>query len=213
LPGSLAEPPQGGKAARTAPRAGGPRPGVILRGMAFTVLIDGYNLIAELWGMGRGSPTLERQRADLLALLGDYRRVRPNPLHVVFDGWRAGEPTGGRERVAGVDVTFSPKGVTADEVIRDLVREGGAAYLVVSSDAQVRRWATAAGADVADAATFAARLRAAPAPAAEPGEGGPLDVAETGDEDAAWSGHTVKKGNPRRRSKRQRALDRKLGRL
>jgi predicted RNA-binding protein with PIN domain len=178
--------------------------------MAFTVLIDGYNLAAELWGMGVGARELERQRADLLALLADYGRDRPQGLHVVFDGWREGVPGGSRERERGVDVTFSPKGVTADEVIRDLVRDEPGPFLVVSSDAKVRRWARDGGAEVVDAEAFARRLRAAPPePGTGPGEAG----MEEPDDDAGWSGSTVKKGNPRKRSKRERALQRRLGKL
>jgi predicted RNA-binding protein with PIN domain len=180
--------------------------------MALTVLIDGYNLIAELWGMGRGTPALERQRAELLALLAGARSRDGAGMEVVFDGWREGTPLGSRSREAGIDVVFSPKGVTADEVIRDRVREGGGgAFLVVSSDRRVQGWARAAGAAVTDAATFAARLgrRAAPPEPEEP-EGEWTD--DAGDDDA-WSGHTVKKGNPNRRSKRQRALDRRFGKL
>jgi predicted RNA-binding protein with PIN domain len=179
--------------------------------MALTILIDGYNLIAELWGMGRGAPALERQRADLVALLARSRREGGAAVEVVFDGWREGEPLGGRSREAGIDVVFSPKGVTADEVIRDRVRQGdGGAFLVVSSDRKVEGWARAAGADVTDATTFARRLdRSAAPPGPEP-EGEWTD--DAGDDDT-WSGHTVKKGNPKKRSKRQRALDRRFGKL
>lgn len=178
--------------------------------MAFTVLIDGYNLAAELWGMGMGARELERQRADLVALLADYGRDRPQALEVVFDGWREGRPEGSRGREDGVDVSFSPRGVTADEVIRDRVREAAGPFVVVSSDARVRRWAREAGAEVVDSGAFARRLRAAP-PAQGTGPGEP--AREDDDADAGWSGDTVKKGNPRRRSKRERALQRRLGKL
>jgi len=179
--------------------------------MAFTVLIDGYNLAAELWGMGRGARELGRQRDDLLGLLAAYGRTRSHALHVVFDGWREGLPDGNRTREQGIDVTFSPKGVTADEVIRDLVREGGGPYLVVTSDARVRRWAQDGGAEVVDSGAFARRLLAPAAPSA--GEGAEPGLDDADDEGRPWSGNTAKKGNPRKRSKRQRALDRRLGKL
>lgn len=181
--------------------------------MAATILIDGYNLIAELWGMGKGAPALERQRADLIALLAASRREGGAPVEVVFDGWREGTPTGSRDRQAGIDVAFSPKGVTADEVIRDRVRAGGgAAFLVVSSDRRVQGWARSAGADVADASAFAARLRragTAPTPDAIPVEA----LEGEAEADDAWPGHTIKKGNPRKRSKRERALQRRFDKL
>lgn len=175
--------------------------------MAQRILIDGYNLVAELWGMGRGTTELARQRADLVALVGRHGRGRGHRVEVVFDGWREGQPFGGSERASGVDVTFSPKGVTADEVIRDRLRARGPGVLVVTSDGEVRRWAHAAGADVVDAATFA-RLLERPAPAAPPGKEPDPD-----DRDEGWRGDTVKKGNPRKAKKRDRALRRRLGKL
>jgi predicted RNA-binding protein with PIN domain len=171
--------------------------------MAQRVLIDGYNLIAELWGMGDGTRELARQRSELVRLLAG----RGGAVEVVFDGWREGDPLGGASRESGIDVTYSPKGVTADEVIADKVRRRGPGTLVVTSDREVAREARSAGADVADAATYAARLRL---PWAR--SDGPPEAAR--DEDSAgWAGHTAKKGNPRKAKKRDRALRRRLEKL
>ena len=174
--------------------------------MGMRILIDGYNLIATLWGMGRGTRELARQREELLSLLGPYREARGHPMTVVFDGWREGEPLGSRTRERGITVQFSPKGVTADEVIRDLVRDKGPGTLVVSADKRVLAWSREAGADGVDSATFHERIRAARAVVGDPEEGR--------DEDrGGWSGDTVKRGNPRRRSKKERTLGRRLDKL
>lgn len=170
--------------------------------MAQRVLIDGYNLIAELWGMGRGTAELARQRADLVRLLAG----RGGAVEVVFDGWREGDPLGSASREAGIDVTYSPRGVTADEVIADKVRARGPGTLVVTSDRGVARDARAAGADVADAATYAARLRLPTARSIAP-------EAARDEQDSGWAGHTAKKGNPRKAKKRDRALRRRLEKL
>jgi len=173
--------------------------------MAQRVLIDGYNLVAELWGMGSGTRELARQRAELVRLLAGRGG---GAVEVVFDGWREGDPLGGASREAGIDVTYSPRGVTADEVIADRVRARGPGTLVVTSDREVAREARAAGADVADAATYAARLRL-PAALSQ----GPPEAARERDEDAGWAGHTAKKGNPKKAKKRDRALRRRLEKL
>jgi len=175
--------------------------------MALTILVDGYNLIAEMWGMGHGTEVLARQRTRLLAHLAAYRAVRRHPIHVVFDGWREGDPAGSRSREAGIDVTFSPRGITADEVLRDLVQRRGPGTVVVSSDRRVARWAAQAGADPLDAATFSQRMDLARQES--PGDG-PVD---TEDDDDGWDGHTVKRGNPRRRSKRDRKRARRVNEL
>jgi predicted RNA-binding protein with PIN domain len=173
--------------------------------MAQRVLIDGYNLIAELWGMGSGTAELARQRADLVRVLSAARRG--SAVEVVFDGWREGDPYGGGSREAGIDVTYSPRGVTADEVIAERVRERGPGTLVVTSDRGLAREARAAGADVADAATYARRLAVRHGPRRE------APPAARDEDSSGWQGHTAKKGNPRKAKKRDRALRRRLEKL
>lgn len=184
------------------------RDGLYSVSMALSIVIDGYNLIAALWGMGSGSQALDGQRRNLIGMLAEYRMTKGHPVHVVFDGWRSGDPMGSRTRDSGVEVTFSPKGTTADEVIRDLLRdEGGAGTVVVSSDRQVQGWARDAGAEAIEAWVFAARLTDAGV------ESGSPETREDEDEGAGWTGTTKKRGNPRRRSRRERAIRRQLKKL
>ncbi len=181
--------------------------------MGTRILIDGYNLIAELWGMGETRREIARQRERLVELLVVYRTVRDLPVHVVFDGWKDGDPMGGRDRQEGVEISYSPLRVTADEVIRDLVERRGPGTLVISSDRRVQGWARRAGADAVDAARFVSRLHEARAMLASGPEDG-ADPAGLRDEEAdGWDGTTVKKGNPRRRPKRDRAVNRRLNKL
>ncbi len=175
--------------------------------MGTRILIDGYNLIAELWGMGADRREIARQRGRLIALLVDYRSVRDYPVHVVFDGWKDGDPMGGHDREEGIEISYSPLRVTADEVIRDLVARRGPGTLVISSDRRVQGWARQAGADAVDSARFAARLQEARSMLS-------TDFPEFRDEeDDGWDGSTVKKGNPHRRSKRDRAVHQRLKKL
>ncbi|MFQ5509476.1 MAG: NYN domain-containing protein [Leptospirillia bacterium] len=183
--------------------------------MGARIVIDGYNLIAALWGMGTGAGELERQRHELIGMLARYRKRRPQSIEVVFDGWREGHPLGHRTRDHGIDVSYSPKGVTADELIRDIAEERGAGLLVVSSDRTVQRWARDGGAQAVECARFVKRLIIADG---EAGAGTDGDMSERErDADAAerdgWKGNTTKRGNPRKLSKKERELARRLKKL
>jgi predicted RNA-binding protein with PIN domain len=107
------------------------------------LLVDGYNVTKHEWA---GS-SLEEQRLRLLRELAPVAARSGAEVTVVFDGADL------RHRPAvsaprGVRVRFSPAGVTADEVLRDLVRAEpeGRAVVVVSSDREVAASATKAGA-------------------------------------------------------------------
>lgn len=178
--------------------------------MAVRLIIDGYNLVAALWGMGASARELERQRAELIAMLDRYRKTRPHPIHVVWDGWKDGDPMGGRSREHGILITFSPKGVTADEVIRDLLEADGraAGTVVVTGDKKVQGWARNTGAEAVESWAFVEKLMLAGAEAARPDP-----EMDEDDDDSGWSGDTRKKGNPRRASRRQKAINRQLKKL
>jgi len=98
------------------------------------VVIDGYNVTKT----GYGDLPLETQRARLLGGLGALAARTSAEVTVVFDGQDLDVPV----RLAsprGVRVRFSPGGVSADDVIRDLVRAEpeGRPLVVVSSDREV----------------------------------------------------------------------------
>ncbi len=112
------------------------------------LVVDGYNVsktaVPDL--------TLALQRDRLVRLLGALAARTSAEITVVFDGAAVAVPAPpGR----GVRVLFSPPGVTADDVIRDLVAAEpvGRVVIVVSSDREVadgvlRRGAKTAGAAV-----------------------------------------------------------------
>ncbi len=107
------------------------------------LLVDGYNVTKLEWG----SLSLEEQRTRLLRQLAPIAARSGAEVTVVFDGADLRH----RPAVApprGVRVRFSPAGVTADEVLRDLVRAEpeGRPVVVVSTDREVAGFATKAGA-------------------------------------------------------------------
>lgn len=98
------------------------------------LVVDGYNVTKT----GYGDLTLETQRTRLLGGLGALAARTSAEVTVVFDGKDLGAPVRlGTPR--GVRVRFSPGGVSADDVIRDLVRAEpeGRPLVVVSSDREV----------------------------------------------------------------------------
>ena len=107
------------------------------------LIVDGYNVSKTAWP----TSSLEAQRTRLLhGLAPVVARTRADAT-VVFDA----ASTSVRPVVTtprGVKVVFSPEGVIADRVISDLVsvEPQGRAVIVVSSDQEVARDASAAGA-------------------------------------------------------------------
>lgn len=106
------------------------------------LIVDGYNVTKAAWP----TQSLEAQRTRLLTLLGSLVARTGAETTVVFDG--AGADPRARSAVAaprGVKVVFSPAGVIADDVIRDLVaaEPAGRVLVVVTDDralgADVRR--------------------------------------------------------------------------
>ncbi|MFI5953495.1 NYN domain-containing protein [Cryptosporangium sp. NPDC051539] len=97
------------------------------------LVIDGYNVTKT----GFPELALEQQRTRLLAGLAGLAAQTNAEITVVFDGASRLAVAPGSPR--GVRVIFSPAGVTADEVIRRLVRAepAGRPVVVVSSDKEV----------------------------------------------------------------------------
>jgi predicted RNA-binding protein with PIN domain len=98
------------------------------------LVVDGYNVTKSAWP----TATLETQRSRLLQGLASIVARHGAEVTVVFDGADLVNPplvNGSR----GVRVLFSPPGVIADQVIRDLVdaEPEGRPVVVASSDREV----------------------------------------------------------------------------
>ncbi|NYG58040.1 putative RNA-binding protein with PIN domain [Nocardioides daedukensis] len=98
------------------------------------LIIDGYNVSKTAWP----DSTLEAQRIRLLNGLGPLVARTGAETTVVFDA--ASQTTRGIANAPrGVKVLFSPEGVIADDVIRDLVdaEPQGRVVVVVSTDQEI----------------------------------------------------------------------------
>jgi predicted RNA-binding protein with PIN domain len=113
------------------------------------LVVDGYNVTKTAWP----DSSLEAQRVRLLTALAPLVARTGAETTVVFDGADA-ETRRPMAAPRGVKVVFSPRGVIADDVVRDLVDEepAGRVVVVVSSDRALaadvaRSGARAVGAD------------------------------------------------------------------
>lgn len=104
------------------------------------VVVDGYNVTKSAWP----DLPLDRQRSMLVSELGGLAARTSAEVTVVFDG---AEVSAARPSARGVRVRFSAPGVTADDVIAELVsaEPEGRPLVVVSSDAEVSAHARRAG--------------------------------------------------------------------
>ncbi|HEX6339206.1 MAG TPA: NYN domain-containing protein [Jiangellaceae bacterium] len=98
------------------------------------LVVDGYNVTKSAWP----SMPLEAQRTRLIQALGALAARTGAEVTCVFDGADVSVPPPVGP-ATGVRVRFSPKGETADELIRRLVRAEpeGRPVVVVSSDREV----------------------------------------------------------------------------
>jgi predicted RNA-binding protein with PIN domain len=158
-------------------------------------LIDGYNVIrrdADL--RAAEAESLEAGRRALLARLAGHVRASSDRFTVVFDG----APVPGPAMAPGrLEVVFSRPPLKADDVLVRLARREGAGSVVVTSDRAVADAARRARCAVVGAEAFLARLGSAADP----------------ENETDLPARPVKRGNPRRLSKKQRAAARALRRL
>lgn len=111
------------------------------------LVVDGYNVSKAAWP----SSSLEAQRTRLMGALAPLVARTQVEATVVFDA----AETDHRPPVTaprGVRVLFSPRGVIADDVIRDLVaaEPEGRVVVVVTADQEVARDVSRDGARVVD---------------------------------------------------------------
>lgn len=160
------------------------------------IIIDGYNVIrSEPRLQHLEATSLELARDTLVRTLESSPRLANDRLIVVFDGRFADRQHLHAQRRGRVEVVFSGRGQTADEVIVNqaeiLARSGR--VVVVSDDVEVRERSRAAGSEISACANLLNQI---------PGRVRKVDVADR--DEAVPSLSTVKRGNPRRSSRKGR---------
>ncbi len=118
------------------------------------VLVDGYNVAKTRWPEG----TLEWQRERLLSSMATKFTGQVSP-DVVFDGddSYSSSFSSSAPRRSKIRVTWSPSGVTADDVLLAMVDriDPGVTVVVVSTDREVAEGAADRGANIVSSWSFA----------------------------------------------------------
>ncbi len=166
------------------------------------ILIDGYNLIHALTLQ---TPPGEDETEQLFALLRRYRTLKRHAITVVLDGHEGGMPMEQRQRIRGITVVYSKLGERADQVIERLNRRWGGSCVVVTSDRALADSVEKHGAAVIGSGVFAGQLQMS--------EGLIAQEAQRPQQPRTGRLHTRKKGNPKRKSKKERARLRRIRKL
>jgi predicted RNA-binding protein with PIN domain len=168
-------------------------------------LIDGYNVIRRDPDLrGHEAQSLEAGRRALVQVVQQMARTIPHDEFVVaFDGARVDSPATAEGQVR---IVFSRPPETADDLVIRLARRTRAGAVVVTSDRAVQQAADRARAAVIGAESFLTY-------AARAAERRREDSAEIKQDDDANTSPSMKRGNPRRLSKKARATARALKRL
>ena len=128
------------------------------------VLVDGYNVV-HAWPklVKPAGRSLENRRAALLSLLAQYADQTGRRVTVVFDGSAAKHKPVDSQTPAGLEVLFSDRGKTADEVIERLVAQAAhrPQILVITSDSLERQMVENLGAWSMSADAFAVEVATA----------------------------------------------------
>ncbi len=119
-----------------------------------TLLVDGYNVLRSSGYYSHLTKAVPDHTDDAFnagreALIADVATYagREYEATIVFDGGGNPTSTGEAEKIAGINVIFSPTGVSADSVIEELASKAaakGREVLVVTSDAATQ-WTVLGG--------------------------------------------------------------------
>jgi predicted RNA-binding protein with PIN domain len=123
------------------------------------ILVDGYSVL-HTWPRfvtrKARQLSLQQRREMLVGALRQYADHSRRRVTVVFDAYAAKHKAEGSEPTHGVEVLFSERGKTADDMIERLVGKAGdkGKVLVVTSDNAERQTVEAMGANTTSAEIF-----------------------------------------------------------
>jgi hypothetical protein len=125
------------------------------------ILVDGFSLLhcwRELaWGQPRHSAAA---RGELVAALIQYADVRGVPVTVIFDGGGAPAGVPQSENIRGVEVIYSRRGRTADDIIERVTHrlKPYGEVLVITDDGKERETVLSFGGMASSCRNFIADL-------------------------------------------------------
>jgi predicted RNA-binding protein with PIN domain len=157
-------------------------------------MIDGFNVIRSGSTAALFDPTDIDSASDyLISRLSDYRKIKRIAITVVYDATDGISLTRKTNRLKGIELIYSKRGETADQVIIEAIRHKTDGLVVVSSDRAIIDEAKRHG------VAFIT-----------PGR---LEDALDGDSDDDYPDKSEKKGNPRKAPKNLRKARRAIKKI
>ncbi len=133
----------------------------------------------------------------------DYRKKKGHDITLVFDGWKTGESQENYYVIGGIKVIYSKIGEKADFVINRIISSDRREWIVVTSDRDIVNHAWASGSIPVSAGDFLKAIeRKIPSYFYEEEYDDRDDYIEP-----------RRKGNPRKLSKKEKAIRRALSKL
>lgn len=168
------------------------------------IIIDGYNLI------GIYHRDLEAQRNRLIESLIRYRERKGHRIVLVFDGWKSGEVKEEHIEKGGIRIIYSRLGEKADSVINRIISTDRKEWIVITSDRDIASEAWRCGSIPVPSEVFYERLMIAEKPQSS---GIGLETEDKELEYYELQSSATHKGNPRRLSKKDKAIRRAISKL
>jgi uncharacterized protein len=170
---------------------------IIFREAAISsIIIDGYNLI------GIYHNDLRHERELFIQSIVDYRKKKGHDITIVFDGWRTGEGKENQAVTGGIRIIYSRIGEKADAVIKRIISSERREWIVITSDREIADHAWASGSIPVSSEKFLKVFERKDPLSSDEGEY---------DDDEYIEPH--RKGNPRKLSKKDKAIKRALSKL
>jgi predicted RNA-binding protein with PIN domain len=167
-------------------------------------LIDGYNVI------GIYHKDLEKQRKILIESLIEYRKNKGHEITVVFDGWKTGGVLENHSFIGGIKVVYSRLGEKADSVIKRIISAERREWIVITSDRDVVSYAWSSGSIPIPSGDF---LNAIEKRHMEKTHGYEDKDDYYDNDDHEEYRDIGRKGNPKKLSKKDRAIKKALSKL
>lgn len=139
----------------------------------------------------------------LIDSLIEYRKKRGHDITIVFDGWKTGGSQESQSVIGGVKVIYSRIGENADSVIKRIISSYRQEWIVVTSDRDITSHAWASGSIPISTGDFLKAIE----------RGIPSDFNEEEYDDGNEYIELQRKGNPRKLSKKEKAIKRVLSKL
>lgn len=137
----------------------------------------------------------------LIESLIEYGKRKGHDITVVFDGWRTGQGQESRDVTGGIKIVYSRVGDKADAVIKRIISSVKREWIVVTSDREIADHAWTAGSIPVPSQDFLSAMQ-------KKNE----TYFEEEDYDEEYSA-SRRKGNPRKLSRKGKAIRRALNKL